>query len=77
MEEIVLICRNPWCKAQYVFRKPSDLEEKEIVYPRQCPKCQSFDKELSGGIEWKDKKYEGSRYDNRPHEINYKVTNFK
>ena len=45
--------------------------------PKVCKKCLSFDKELSGGIEWVDKSYEGNRFDNEPHQIRYKVTNYK
>ena len=35
-----------------------------------------FYKELYG-VEWKDKEYEGSRFDGMPHQMKYKVTNFK
>lgn len=45
--------------------------------PKVCKKCLSFDNELSGGIEWIDKSYEGNRFDNEPHQIRYKVTNYK
>ena len=45
---------------------------------QQCKKCKSFATELSGGVEWKDKTYEGDRWDNnKPHQITYKVTNYK
>jgi hypothetical protein len=46
------------------------------IYPSVCKKCKSFDTELSGGVEWKDKEYEGDIWDG-PHQIKYKVTNFK
>jgi hypothetical protein len=52
-------------------------EEVEKVPPRVCPKCRSFASELSGGVEWKDKEYEGSRFDSTPHQFRYKVTNYK
>jgi hypothetical protein len=32
---------------------------------------------MSSGIEWKDKTYEGGRFDGMSHQISYKVTNFK
>jgi hypothetical protein len=32
---------------------------------------------MSGGVEWKDKTYEGERFDGVAHQISYKVTNFK
>lgn len=45
--------------------------------PSFCNKCKSFDSELSGGVTWEDREYEGDRVDNKAHPINYKVTNFK
>lgn len=53
------VCRNPWCKATF--------EYKTIDVPEVCNKCRSFDEELSGGVTWVDKKYEGSRFDGMPH----------
>ena len=49
----------------------------EMQPPKTCSKCRSFDTNLSGGVTWTDKEYEGSRFDGMPHEIRYKVTNFK
>lgn len=74
MNELRAVCRNPWCKATFFYTEKDMLNEEA---PKQCNKCRSFESELSGGIEWKDQNYEGSRFDNRPHEIKYKVTNFK
>lgn len=86
------VCKNPWCKATFYFTendmmgvrvdaKTNRFVKKEEVIekqnPQYCKKCQSFDKELSGGVSWQDKSYEGSRFDGMPHEIKYKVTNFK
>ena len=72
------VCRNPWCKAQFIY---TDIDIQEVdgkkVIPAQCKKCKSFDTELSGGVTWKDKEYEGPRDDGMPHEVSYKVTNFK
>jgi len=88
MEQLKSVCRNPWCKATFYYKEEdmiiiekknngfsSKNEEKEP--PIYCPKCISFDKELSGGVTWKDKQYEGDRFDGFPHEIKYKVTNYK
>jgi len=78
MENKLAVCGSPWCKATFIY-----LEEDEILVndvkcpPRNCPKCKSFDSELSGGVTWTDKEYEGSRFDGTPHQIRYKVTNFK
>ena len=52
-------------------------EEVQKLPPTNCNKCKSFDTELSGGVEWKDRTYDGSRFDDMPHEIKYKVTNYK
>ncbi len=78
MEELKTVCRNPWCKGTFSYKE----EEMTIVGdekfpPKQCKKCQSFENDLSGGIEWKDKEYEGERFDGMPHQIRYKVTNYK
>ena len=72
------ICSNPWCKAQFSFTENDYIKvDNEVREPKTCKKCNSFEKELSGGIEWNDKSYEGPISDNEPHQIRYKVTNFK
>lgn len=92
MEELKSVCTNPWCKATFVY-KESDmipletdrrgsnidniLDEVQMVPPPVCNKCKSFDTELSGGVTWNTKEYEGPRFDNMPHQIKYKVTNYK
>jgi hypothetical protein len=92
MDKMKTVCRNPWCKAHFYYTeddmiiltdnsRPSKidviLEKVEKSPPSNCPKCRSFNTELSGGVEWKDKTYEGSRFDGMPHQIKYKVTNYK
>jgi hypothetical protein len=79
MEQLRSVCTNPWCKAHFIY---SELDMKiddkgNQTPPIVCNKCKSFNTELSGGVEWKDKEYEGSRWDSTPHEIKYKVTNFR
>lgn len=73
------ICKSPWCKATFFYDKETEMIEVDgkMVPPKTCTKCRSFDSELSGGVTWSDKEYEGSRFDGTPHEIRYKVTNFK
>ena len=66
--EYRLICNSPWCKATFVV----NVEEEQEL-PKDCPKCRSFDNELSGGVTWTDKKYEGSRFDGQAHPININV----
>lgn len=77
MEQLKGICKNPWCKAQFSI-KDLDIKEEDgkKIYPTVCNKCKSFDTELSGGVEWKDKEYEGNPWEGA-HQISYKVTNFK
>jgi len=72
------ICKSPWCKAHFeYFENEIIVVDGNGVVPTTCPKCRSFDTELSGGVTWTDKEYEGSRFDGTPHQIRYKVTNFK
>jgi hypothetical protein len=79
MEIFNSICQNPWCKGQYSYTENDFVKTEDgLEPPKQCKKCKSFATELSGGVEWKDKTYEGDRWDNnRPHQITYKVTNYK
>lgn len=88
MKTFQTVCSNPWCKATFTFteedlivvnkdKRTNSSEEEEKIEPKICKKCQSFDKDLSGGIEWKDKEYEGDRFDGLPHSIRYKVTNYR
>lgn len=65
---ITAVCKNPWCKAHYQY------EESVQTPPSICYKCQSFESELSGGVSWSEKKYEGSRFDGQPHPIKVNVS---
>jgi hypothetical protein len=72
------ICNNPWCKATFSYHEHEMIEVDGVKKaPKVCSKCRSFDSEMSGGVTWSDKEYEGSRFDGTPHQIKYKVTNFK
>jgi hypothetical protein len=62
------VCSNPWCKGHYTYEGDTS--------PGQCPKCISFDRELSGGVTWVTKHYTEPRNDGRPHEISIKIKNF-
>jgi hypothetical protein len=78
MEKLIGVCKSPWCKAHFeYFEAEVSIVDGVEVRPMTCPKCRSFDTELSGGVTWTDKEYEGSRFDGKPHEIRYKVTNFR
>ena len=71
------VCSNPWCKATFIFTENDFTEFNcKMVEPSVCQKCKSFDSELSGGVTWEDKEYEGDRYDPIPHKFTYKIKNF-
>lgn len=61
------ICKNPWCKVQISY----DGEK-----PLYCKKCNSFNNDLSGGVSWSDRVYDGPRFDGVPHMININVKNY-
>ncbi len=66
--DLLIICANPWCKGQF---KVKEIEGEEL--PKVCPKCKSFDNELSGGVVWENKKYEGKRHDGQAHETKINI----
>lgn len=68
MDRKTSICKNPWCKATFYY-------ENEII-PNTCKKCDSFDRELSGGITWEDRTYDGPRIDGKPHTIKIDVKKY-
>lgn len=72
-----IVCANPWCKGTFFFNleKAKEVNGKKVL-PKVCNKCESFDKQLSGGVTWEDKVYD-EVIDNGPHEINYKVNNYR
>ena len=72
------ICQSPWCKARFEYKESEMVENEDgvLVPPKTCSKCRSFETELSGGVEWKDKEYEGSRFDGMPHQIKYKINKY-
>lgn len=77
METLKTVCSNPWCKATFIFTDADcKLVDGVSIEPKVCQKCKSFDCELSGGVTWEDKVYEGDRFDNTPHEFRYKIRNF-
>jgi hypothetical protein len=78
MEQKWEICQSPWCKGRFTYTDEDFVKNEEgvLVAPRICPKCKSFDTELSGGVEWKNKEYEGSRFDGMPHQMKYKINKY-
>ena len=77
------ICSNPWCKGTFNYTEEDfittyDEDNNEIKKePKVCPKCRSFDTELSDGVTWKDKTYTDSYGFNKPMPFSYKITNFR
>ena len=68
------ICKNFWCKAHFNVLE-TDIEA-NVEYFSQCPKCRSFDTELSAGVTDNGiREYEGSRYEDGVHEIEIKRIN--
>lgn len=82
------ICRNPWCKSHFYYTENDMIivgtdklngkidDQIEKVPPTECPKCRSFNQELSGGVSWIEKKYEGSRDDGLPHTISINISKY-
>ena len=91
MESMTAVCRNPWCKARFIYTEEDMvfisenstnvkidkiLDDIKKVPPTECSKCRSFNDDLSGGVTWTDKKYEGPRYDGSPHPISVNVSKY-
>ena len=72
------ICKSPWCKGRFEYEEYEMVtdENGNKIPPKYCQKCKSFETELSGGVEWKNKEYEGNRWDGTPHQISYKVKKY-
>lgn len=85
MDQISKICKNAWCKAQFFFTESDMIESDEItengevlkIEPSFCPKCISFNYELSNGVSWEERQYEDDPFSNGPFPIKYRVTNYK
>tara|TARA_R110000772_G_scaffold66676_4_gene148367 strand:+ start:5533 stop:5817 length:285 start_codon:yes stop_codon:yes gene_type:complete len=61
-------CTNFWCKVRFEV-SDRDLENYPEFYST-CPKCRSFDKDLSGGvINNGQREYAGERFDGEEHEV--------
>ncbi len=59
-----VVCKNFWCKGTFIV--PDEEYDKNPV--SICPKCNSFEQELSGGITFvENKEYTGERFDGMPH----------
>ncbi len=71
MERVV--CKNFWCKGTFLV----DEAQLEIINRRICPKCISFDTELSGGVSFtENKEYPGERFDDSFHQMDIKVKKY-
>ena len=66
MEKIKKRCKNFWCKAFYL----SSLDDDN----KTCPKCRSFNDDLSGGIDIQENiEYSGPRFDGKSHQTDIKI----
>jgi hypothetical protein len=80
MKKLSAICQNPWCKAIFFYSENDMTTIKgsdDKIKPKSCNKCKSFNGDMSAGVVWEDRHYDGDRLDNKPHQIKYRVTNFK
>ena len=65
-------CTNFWCKS------PFDVKFYEgDDFPKTCPKCDSFNYELSDGIESGERHYDGPRQDGMAHEVDFHFSQYK
>lgn len=55
------VCNNKWCKSTFFYQGD--------VIPMECPKCKSFNTELSGGVNWVEKMYNEPRFDGKQHTV--------
>ena len=60
------ICSNPWCKGTFFYTGD------EI--PKECPKCHSFNTQVSGGVHWNTREYTEPRNDGQAHEISINIS---
>ena len=78
MEVFKMVCKNPWCKGHFTYTEADfeTISDGGKVAPIYCNKCKSFNKDLSGGVTWTNKDYEGNPWIGA-HEINIKVNRYK
>lgn len=58
-------------------KKEKEVEQKKQDIPKTCPKCRSFDNELSGGVSWQEKKYSGPRQDGKAHGVGFRFSEYR
>lgn len=63
-----IVCSNKWCKSHFAVQEG---EESNV-----CPRCKSMATELSAGVTWVDKTYDGPRMDGMPHQVRIKVNKY-
>ena len=67
------LCSNFWCKVWFEVREDHYRENSD--HYSQCPKCRGYSSDplMSSGVENNGtREYEGSRYDESPHETLFK-----
>jgi len=65
-------CSNFWCKSPFNVKF-----YKGESFSKICPKCNSFNYELSDGVESGEKHYEGSRQDGLAHEVSFHFSKYE
>lgn len=77
MQELKTVCCNPWCKATFSYKEEDmTILNNDKIPPKVCPKCKSFDTEMSDGVSWEERKYEGDPWSGT-HRIKYNITNYR
>lgn len=71
-EKSEFICSNKWCKCKYTIEKDRYYNDNM----KTCDKCRSFDNEISGGVSYNSKSYSGERFDNKPHQTEFKFSDY-
>ena len=65
-------CTNFWCKS------PFDVKFYEgDDFPKTCPKCDSFNYELSDGVDQEQRHYDGPRQDGLAHQVDFHFSKYK
>jgi len=66
------ICSSRWCKCMYIDYRYLWFSDGI----KTCPKCRSFNGELSGGVTFTKKEYSGERNDGRAHQTEFKFSDY-
>lgn len=69
-----IVCKNFWCKGTFIIPDEQYDENNPVS---TCPKCTSFNNELSGGVSFvENKEYAGERFDGMPHREDIRIKKY-